>query len=273
MKLSYSRIATFDTCPRKFIKEQEMPGFDNIWMRFGSKVHTGIEGALTFGEMPAFTPEEAPLAKEMIDAAVAWIGSKPVKTEVKFALDENLEPMGWEKGVFRGVVDVIIDTPEGLEIVDWKTGHVTPDRTQIMIYAMAMKKLGYDVSKASYYMLRFNNLLEFFVSEQDIQSSESWLRAKINDINSETEFAPIPSRECQYCSFVEDCPVSSVTTVTTEKDAVEALKDVDILNEKIKRSREKVNEYIKRTGSIIHYGERQYGMKRDKNGHPYYGFL
>jgi len=271
--MSFSRIKTYQTCPRKFIKEQETEGFHNVWMEFGSKVHEGIEAMLKFQPVPVFDPEESELAKSMINQAIDWVGSKPVQTELRFALGEDLEPINWEEGGLRGVVDLLIEEEEGSEILDWKTGHVAPDKTQIMIYALAMKKMGYRITKASYFMLRFNRIVDYFVDDFVLNETEIWLREMINKINKEKKFLPTPSRECMYCSFVEDCPVSSVENVLSDEDAKKLLDDIEILKQKEKRKTEKLKEYVKRTGrNLLHKGK-EYGIKYDKNGQPFYGFL
>ncbi len=69
--------------------------------------------------------------------------------------------------LIQGVLDLLIDTPDGAEIVDYKTGEITPDRRaayklQLDVYARAVETvLKKSVARKSVFLIRDAEFLEF----------------------------------------------------------------------------------------------------------------
>lgn len=137
-KWSHSRLGAFETCPRrhnevdlqKNITEAESPA-----MKFGSDVHKALELHCRDG-VPI--PPEFRNYQPVADTVKALPGEKFY--EQKLALRRDFEPCDFfdDRAWFRCVVDVLSIVDERALIVDYKTGKVKPQMTQLQLNAAAI---------------------------------------------------------------------------------------------------------------------------------------
>ena len=129
---------------------------------------------------------------------------------------------------FRGVVDLVDRTPEGLRVTDYKTGRPPRERyvdsrlTQVWLYAAALASVGDDVSE-----VRLLYLGETASSRGERRPTEiaraldpDALSAAVDEHRSTWErigeavetgrFEPTPGPLCSWCPYRDDCPEGRV---------------------------------------------------------------
>jgi putative RecB family exonuclease len=76
-----------------------------------------------------------------------------------------------------------------------------------MAYAiLATEALGMAPTKASYLYLRSGNLKSFDPNEEAIGRTKSRVIKIAEQIRSEKEYKPRPTKMCYYCDYLEFCP-------------------------------------------------------------------
>ncbi len=135
--LSHTFLDNFDNCPRKawhlyvakdLPREEASPA-----MQAGIDAHAAFEQALK-----TKTPERAP------DSVVAGMvlasdAIKHYEWEVAIAETGTPVPFWSELAWFRGKVDVALIAPPDALILDWKTGKVREDPTELRRFALLLQ--------------------------------------------------------------------------------------------------------------------------------------
>lgn len=139
---SFSSIKQFDNCPKQYyhlkvLKEHPMEETEAIL--YGNRFHKAAE---------EYVRDGTPLPKEFEPYRVALdkiIEKYPgeVHCELKFALDENLEPCSFKskEAWWRGIADLLIINGDRAFCVDYKTGSAKyADQGQLELMALAVFK-------------------------------------------------------------------------------------------------------------------------------------
>ncbi len=134
---SYSKLKNFETCGVRhrevdILKNFKDEGEQLIW---GNKVHDALRDAIS---------TKTPLPAEMSDYQ-GWVDNilaRPgeILVEQKFALTNEFSPTEWFSPAawYRGIGDVVRIDKTVADIVDWKTGKIKEDRTQLMLMAQCV---------------------------------------------------------------------------------------------------------------------------------------
>ena len=141
---SYSRIKSFEQCPKQFyhlkvVKDYEEP--ISFAMNYGNEFHKAAEEYVRDSKD---LPKKFLFAKAALDVLNEKEGSK--LCEHKMGLTESLDPCGFmAKGVWwRGIVDLLIlDVDKKIAwVVDYKTGKSAryADKGQLELMALATFK-------------------------------------------------------------------------------------------------------------------------------------
>lgn len=146
MPLSYSRLSTYETCPRKFeylyvLKSVQDNG--STATEYGTRVHSALENygrALVSGD-----PVQVEAATEAQGEADKWfpmvkrICSRPgqVLFEHQMAVRRDKTPCDWFDGEvwLRSIADVLIIDGKKAYCLDWKTGKKRDNPTQMQLFA------------------------------------------------------------------------------------------------------------------------------------------
>jgi len=115
---TYSQLATFTNCPRKFYftkvtKEVVEP--PTVHTEWGTEVHTAMELAVRDGTP---LPEKMVKWQKIADKFRNAPGEKLL--EYKFALDRNLRPHAWDGAWTRGIADGVALSSSKAIVWDWK---------------------------------------------------------------------------------------------------------------------------------------------------------
>jgi DNA helicase-2/ATP-dependent DNA helicase PcrA len=118
--------------------------------------------------------------------------------------------------IIKGAIDRVDKLSDGtLEVVDYKTGQAKAklefkDKRQLILYQLFLEEfLGQKVSRLSYYYLESGEKLSFTATEKDITKLQLEVREEIAAIKKRN-FAPTPSRMCEFCDFNSICEFREV---------------------------------------------------------------
>lgn len=185
----------------KSINEQAetTPNFD-YW--FGSGPYSGpVDIERRFG-----------VGLEQIDKLISWATNHPDE-KVWVAPDgtPGVE-LGFEVemgGVtIKGFIDLVLDTPEGLVVRDYKTGAKPGDEFQLAVYSEALRlQYGVIAGSGDYMMGKTGKpTIPVRITDEDragVHEAFAWLEEKIQA----GEFEPNPSpSQCRMCSVKTSCP-------------------------------------------------------------------
>lgn len=138
---SYSRLSAYELCPRKYAAEQierSVAQAEGTAQAYGKEVHSAFDKRCRQGI-------ELPLDLQHHEPAVIALLKFPGKivTEQRIALNRNFAPTGFfdDDVWFRAIIDLMIYNPKVALIVDWKTGRIQPDFSQLDLMAAAVKGL------------------------------------------------------------------------------------------------------------------------------------
>lgn len=171
--LSYSQIKTFETCPLHYKLEYilRIPKAPNAYLSYGVSMHDALEKLLKIGKKPTKPIIEKSLRsswrvegydsktheitefKRGVEQLFGFVNisfpnpKKVLSLESKFTTYLNTNKKG-DRGVkIGGKIDRVDKTPDGIEIIDYKTSENVPDQKsvdkdlQLSFYALAISKI------------------------------------------------------------------------------------------------------------------------------------
>ena len=109
-----------------------------------------------------------------------------------------------------GVIDRIDEVAGGVMIIDYKTGQSKDKldfeaKEQLLIYQIAAQEvLHLQPRLLAYYYLDNGKLASFLGSDRDLENQKAKIIEEIEKIKN-SEFAPTPGWQCQYCDFKDIC--------------------------------------------------------------------
>lgn len=250
-KMSFTQLAAFSTCPLqyKFAHILHVPIFGRHTFSFGKTMHNTLQKFLTqivaepvrqqtslFPE--AKVPEKIlPNAHELIKLydeswIDEWYPSQEVKDEYyqkgKTTLLHFYEQIKeqppqvkfLEKGftlkigsvIVKGRIDRVDEHPEGIEIIDYKTGTAKEklsweDKRQLVLYELAAEQC-FDpplkVAALTYHYLDDNSRLTFRATEKDKDKLKQEILETVSALQK-SDFTANPGWHCRYCDFKDIC--------------------------------------------------------------------
>jgi hypothetical protein len=138
---SHSSLNVFETCPRQYEAKyitKESPYVQSPEAKWGDDVHQALETYLKCGGSQAL-----PANMSMYQRFGDWVlrraeaGGAKLLAERNLAVDKNLAPVSYRDRTrwMGGKIDVSLIYPGGLaEVLDWKTGKMKNDQTQLQMY-------------------------------------------------------------------------------------------------------------------------------------------
>ena len=236
--ISYSSIESFQTCPLQFYfgKVLRVPTAPNPNAMLGSVIHSVLQEAgqrlmesselkiddLTgsFEKQWAGVGLPDPDRKERLRSRGRELlerfmrmqeahRGKPVELEKVFSIPLN-EPLDQPGPKITGRIDRIDSTPDGLEIIDYKTGKRSSadlkGDLQLPIYAMACRSLfGQLPARVRYMFFGDDSQHEQSFTPEEIESVKGEIGAVIEEMNR-SDFTATPGQHCQYCAYARLCP-------------------------------------------------------------------
>jgi RecB family exonuclease len=242
MRISYSALDTYQTCPLKYkfqeidrikVPKSKEAVFGNVLHSVMKFIHTPgilsptLEQSLEYfsqnwnGEVYDSEAEE----RAAFSQAVSMIQDYYKKNEISKANIIDLESRFQieigdkkEEHIVSGIIDRIDKTKDGYEIIDYKTTKKMPSQEkvdndiQLSIYLHAFlvrypkEKEHLDKIKVSLYYLKHGVKLTSTRTLKQLERSEKLFMDTIKIIESE-KFEPIISPLCDWCGYQNRCPM------------------------------------------------------------------
>jgi len=245
MKMSYSKLTTFEQCPLKFKFQyiNRFPTSSSPALLLGQTIHSALDKYFSFSEdrrsltilknlfRSEWKTERNKLREqgslEMDKETEVEHGKRGlIMLENFYSSSLNFEPVQREEFIeadlkddmpFLGRIDrldkVRIDGVEGYKVVDYKTGKLSErfiDFIQLFTYAWLMNEQGHKVIASSFYYLEQNKLIEKPLTEEIYEQTRNKLIEKCIPVYEALEtdtFDPKESALCPYCDYIRMCPL------------------------------------------------------------------
>lgn len=207
---SYSALKNFETCPRRhyaYEVAREVKEPESEALKHGHAVHAAFQARVAKGK-------KLPLGMGMHEKMLAKLATAPgeIHAERKLALASTLEPAGWGNAWFRIVLDYTNIRDDGTAtVIDYKTGRVTEDMTQLQLAAATLFAHDPEITRVKAALL--------FVAHEQVERAE-FLRDNVTEIWSEVlprvrkveearrtqNYPPKPGGLCKRWCGVRACP-------------------------------------------------------------------
>ncbi len=110
--------------------------------------------------------------------------------------------------VIEGKVDIVMDSSNALEVIDYKTSDkiITKEQAemQVYLYAAALKSLGYNVAKGTILSITDGNILPVDVSIENLNRNIKKAEKIVSNIMDQ-KFAGKISKFCSECEYNQIC--------------------------------------------------------------------
>lgn len=207
---SYSKIKNFETCPKRYwhydvskdVKEPEGEA-----LQYGNAVHAALAAAL-LGEP---LPNHFKNLQSWVDRITTREGK--ILTEQKLAITNEFEPCDWfaKTAWYRGIADVIKITGRVALAIDWKTGKIVEDGSQLALMAQCIFSHHPEVERIR---------TEFVWLKEDATTRADFARVDMADVwkgilprvsllqnaHETMTFPPKPGGLCRKWCSVHSCP-------------------------------------------------------------------
>lgn len=207
---SYSKIKNFETCPKRYwhydvskdVKEPEGEA-----LQYGNAVHAALAAALLGGELPAHFKNLQP----WIDRILTREGK--ILTEQKLAITNEFEPCDWfaKTAWYRGIADVIKITGRVALAIDWKTGKIVDDGSQLALMAQCIFSHHPDVQRirTEFVWLKEDATTRADFARDDMADVWKGILPRVTLLQNAHEtmtFPPKPGGLCRKWCAVHSCP-------------------------------------------------------------------
>lgn len=204
---SFSALSTYEQCPKKFYHlkvAKDVRDSDSSFSVEGKEVHDAMYQRVIKG-----VPLPLPI-RHYEKFAAKFAESKGEKHgEMKLCLNNKFEPVDWfaKDAWVRAVVDLLIIRGNVAIIVDWKTGKVRLDWTQLKLTAAVLSRLMPEITdfKLVFVWLRESKLSSDVINKDDLKTVWSDLLPRVKAIEVAKQTTEFPAKESGLCRF---CPVS-----------------------------------------------------------------
>lgn len=244
-RASPSKIALFEDCPRRYRFKYvlKLPSVPRPWLSFGNSMHAALKelfdlepDARTWEALEralranwvrdgyADAEEERRYGIRALDGLKRFFETEPdVRTLPPPRLREHWIEVKVGDVVLNGKVDRVDETPEGLTVVDYKTGEPkAPERASadlaFTIYAILVRGL---LRRApSRFVWHFVEAGEKVVTVREPEALDRALEdvlGMVERIRAEAEFPPITGPGCRFCDYLERCPEGTAVVEATQE--------------------------------------------------------
>ena len=233
--ISYTQLESYRTCPLqyKFAHVFRIPIVGRYQMSYGKSLHAALEQFFRQWIENAIMPERSVLEQALKDTWIdAWYPNRRAHDEHRATTErvlaayylllkkEPVTPLAVEKtfsirlgnAIIRGSIDRVDRTPEGLHLIDYKTGSpktkaqiVRAQKDQLYLYQLAASKLFDEpVARLSFCYLEDTSCVSFLGTPKDLDTLQTSIESMMASVQSRS-FDPTPGRHCQSCDFAEIC--------------------------------------------------------------------
>lgn len=221
--LSYSRLSTYENCPKKFKLQYLDKAFpddsDNPNFVRGNRVHEQLEhyvmwlnAGKSFDKPPLCN--EAKNVIPIIDKVHDQYTS--VLPEQQLCIDKNWNKIGWfdKQAYYRAILDVIAFMDTQALILDYKTGKVREYNQyggQLHLNAAMLFAVEPTIQHitVAYLFVDHKQTIKVDFTRDQFDEFQNYFIDRHDTVNSETDWEPKINKYCKWCPATrEQCPFS-----------------------------------------------------------------
>ena len=218
MPLSFSRLSTFEQCPAQFdylYVSKRVKNSSNDASEYGNRVHEVLEqkGKGELDEAALSVEGKQTLEKwgGVVNKIMARNGDKLF--EYQMAVNADLQPVEWfSSDVWvRSIADVLVVDGDTAYCLDYKTGKVKENPTQLQLFAAMVFWHFPEVTKVktSFLWLKFNEVTNATYERRFLDSLWRALSPRFHKVQEVIDlgvFKAKPSGLCPWCPAKYICP-------------------------------------------------------------------
>lgn len=207
---SFSALTRYENCPKQYFHLNVAKDFkdeDSDFAADGKIVHDGMYNRVVKGK-----PLPLPLRQHEKLAAKFAAAPGEKHGEMKLALNRQFEPVDFfaPDAWVRAIIDLLIIRGSRAIIVDWKTGKVKDDFTQLMLTAGVLSRYMPEIDHFTlvYVWLKSREVTQKSTTLSKLASMWNELLPRVATIQRAIRTTTFPAREsglCKYCP-VRTCP-------------------------------------------------------------------
>jgi len=218
MPLSFSRLSTFEQCPAQFDYQyvsKRVKNSSNEASEYGDRVHKLLEaygdGSLDQSALSLEGQQTLDKWGSVVDRIMARSGDKLF--EYQMAVNADLQPVDWFAADvwIRSIADVLIVDGDTAYCLDYKTGKVKDNPTQLQLFAaMVMWQFPQvNTVKTSFIWLRFDEVTNSKYERRFLAPLWAALAPRFHAVQETIDlgvFKTKPSGLCPWCPAKDICP-------------------------------------------------------------------
>lgn len=218
MPLSFSRLSTFEQCPAQFdylYVSKRVQSTSNEAADYGDRVHKVLEayGNGTLDEQTLSEEGRSTLKQwgAVVQKIMARSGTKLY--EHQMAVNRQLQPVDWfASDVWvRSIADVLIIDGDTAYCLDYKTGKVKDNPTQLQLFAAMVMWHFPEVKtvKTSFIWLKFNQMTNAKYERRFLDALWRGMEPRFDKVQEVIDlgvFNTKPSGLCPWCPAKAICP-------------------------------------------------------------------
>ena len=218
MPLSFSRLSTFEQCPAQFdylYVSKRVQSTSNESADYGDRVHKVLEayGNGTLDEQTLSEEGRSTLKQwgAVVDKITSRSGTKLY--EHQMAVNRELKPVDWFASDvwIRSIADVLVVDGDTAYCLDYKTGKVKDNPTQLQLFAAMVMWHFPEVKtvKTSFIWLKFNQTTNAKYERRFLDALWRGMEPrfdKVQEIIDLGVFNTKPSGLCPWCPAKAICP-------------------------------------------------------------------
>lgn len=208
---SYSKLKNYETCPKRHFhydiaKDVKEPESEEL--AYGNLLHKEIANRISKGKpMLSVFAEYEPWAVKMLT------GPGNILVEQQLAIMRDFSPCPWfdKRTWFRGIGDVIkLSAPVAL-IIDWKTGKIVEDSSQLMLMAQCVFSHYPEIQavRSAFVWLKHDAKTEQVFKRVDMPGQWAGLLPRVNQLEQANQTMTYPAKPgylCKRWCAVNACP-------------------------------------------------------------------
>jgi len=205
---SYSALTTYELCPKKYYHlyvAKDVRDADSSFSADGKIVHDAMRARVIDGK-------PLPLNLRHYEKIAAKFAAAPGEKygEMKLAINRKFEPCDYfASDVWvRVIIDLAIVQGDSAIVVDWKTGKVKDDPTQMALNAAVLARWMPEISlfKTLFVWLQSNNLTPKNYTVNKFTAVWNDLLPRVAKIEEARKTTTFPAKQGPLCGW---CPVKS----------------------------------------------------------------
>lgn len=218
MAMSYSRLSTFEQCPAKFdylYVTKLVRDAGSEASEYGNRVHEVLEkygkDKLDLNNIGIEGKQTLQRWGPIVDSIKHKSGKKYY--EFNMAVDQDYRPVDWFSSMafLRAIADVLVVDGDVAYCLDYKTGKVRENPTQLQLFAAMVFWHFPEVEtvKTSFIWLKFDELTNASYQRKYLSALWEGLKPRFDKVQETIElgvFDTKPSGLCPWCPAKTMCP-------------------------------------------------------------------